>query len=278
MKQCIPRVIHQIWMQGKTVIPEKYADARKSWAVQNPELLIKVWDEVDLQFLIKGTHWVDVINMCEKMIQRADVYRCAILEYHGGIYVDMDMHSLKPIEPLLQDLDALEQDLALGYTSFKNTPVHSALACNNAWISSKANSKVWKEIVYPELLKRLHTRTLFDFLSPLWSTLRSAGPTAWTFFATKYPQHVHALPMEFFYSLKVVKGHAALHAKHTALLKPLSYCYHMQSGEWFKSWETLIIYSFIGNNWKITLFVLLLLLVLRTSKISKIIRVLLDNK
>ena len=278
MQQCIPRIIHQIWMQGKTIVPEKYTEARESWPLYNPELTIRVWDEVDLEALVKDTHWVNVINLCDKMIQRADVYRCAVLEFHGGIYVDMDMHSVKPIEPLLQELDLLDQDLALGYTSFKNTPFHSALACNNAWISSKANSDVWKRIVYPELLKRMHTRTCLDYLSPLWFTLRSAGPAAWTFLALTHYTHIHCLPMEFFYSLKVIKGHSSLTEKHASILKPLSYCYHMQSSEWFKSWESLIIYSFIGNNWKFTLAFILLLLMLRASKISKIVRVLLDNK
>jgi mannosyltransferase OCH1-like enzyme len=278
MQQCIPRVVHQIWMQGKTVIPEKYTEARKSWTLHNPELTLQLWDEVDLQSLVKGTHWVSVLNLCEKLIQRADVYRCAILEFQGGIYVDMDMHSLKSLEPLLQDLDSLEQDIALGYTSFQNTPLHSALACNNAWISSKPNSKVWKEKVYPELLKRMHTRTLLDFLSPAWSILRTAGPAAWTSLTQRYPTNIHALPREFFYSLKVIKGHSELSPHDTTLLKHLSYCYHMQSTSWLKSWESFLVYCFIGNNWKVTVGVLSLLVVWMVAKSSNILRGLLNNK
>ena len=247
-------------MQGKTVVPSKYTDARSTWPRVNPKIPVLVWDEVDLQTLVSGTHWEAVIQLCDTLIQRADVYRCAVLEAHGGIYIDMDMHAIKPLEPLLQELDQSSEDVALGSTSFAGTPLDHYLAVNNAWISSRKGSPVWKASVFPELLQRLHTKTLFDFLSPVYLVLRTAGPGAWTHLTRTY-KDFKVLPRDLFYSLRVVKGHTALTENDVEKLKHYSYAYHAQHSAWLSSWESLILAMFIGKRWIITLsFAVVLLL------------------
>jgi mannosyltransferase OCH1-like enzyme len=170
-------------MQGKTVVPSKYDAARSTWQPLHPNYEIKVWDEVDLQELVHGTKWQLAIDLCEKLIQRADVYRCAVLEAHGGVYIDMDMHAVKSLDALLLELDSSPEDIAVGLTSFSRTPLDFVLACNNAWISSRAHSTAWELVVFPELLKRLHIKSLLDSISPVWHVLRTAGPGAWTHLA-----------------------------------------------------------------------------------------------
>lgn len=241
-------------MQGKLSIPSKYKNAQHSWQVLHPTYSITVWDEHELEKVVKGTYWQHLIGRCSTLIQRADIYRCAILERFGGVYVDMDMYALKSLEPLLVDLDTCPFDVAVGQTSFWGTPLHSLLGLNNAWISARANSTFWKTIYYPHILLSLHQYTLLDMISPLYSVLKSAGPGAWTSFSSK----VKVLPQEYFYSLKKVKK-SLLTPDDIDLLKPLSYAYHMQEGDWITSWENLLIYSLIGNNWKYTLSLLLLL-------------------
>jgi hypothetical protein len=46
-------------------------------------------------------------------------------------------------------------------------------------------------------------------------------------------------------------------------LLPLSYCYHTQESAWLQSWESIILGMFIGNRWKITVSLLVLIIVLR---------------
>ena len=259
--QPIPRVFHQIWMQGKTVIPSKYTDAQLTWARVNPDIPVQIWDEVDLQTLVSGTHWEAAIPLCDTLIQRADVYRCAVLEVYGGIYLDMDMHAIKPMEPLLQELDQDAADIALGNTSFFGTPLDHYLAVNNAWISSRKGSSVWKQLVFPEVLRRLHTKTLFDFLSPVYLVLRTAGPGLWTHL-TRAHKSFKVLPRELFYSLRVVKGNTALTEADVDKLKHYSYAYHAQHSAWLSSWESLILAMFIGKRWIISLSVIGALLLL----------------
>jgi mannosyltransferase OCH1-like enzyme len=257
-RKLIPRAIHQIWMQGKLSIPSKYKNSKQSWHVLHPAYTITVWDEHDLEKLVHGSYWEELIAKCTTLIQRADIYRCAILERVGGVYVDMDMYALKSLEPLLVELDTSTFDIAVGQTSFWGTPLHSLLGLNNAWISARPNSEFWKKVYYPQILLSLHQYTLLDMISPLYGVLKTSGPGAWTSFSSK----VKVLPQEYFYSLKKVKK-SLLTPEDIDLLKPLSYAYHMQEGDWITSWETLLIQVFIGNNWKYTLFVLLLIVLYR---------------
>jgi mannosyltransferase OCH1-like enzyme len=247
-------------MQGQHV-PRRYQSARQTWPRINPEYSVKVWDEVDLAFLVKHTEWESIIERCETLIQRADVYRCAILEKYGGIYADMDMHAIKSLEPLRKECEESKQDIFIGYTSFQNTPLHWIMANNNALILAKPSSPVWPKI-RQELLKRLHTKTLSDFFSPLFTVIKTTGPGLWTHLANTCPE-IKSLPKEYFYSLSVIKGTDTLSLSDIDILKPFSYCYHTQAASWIESWESIVLSCFIGNRWKITVTLLVLLLVLR---------------
>jgi hypothetical protein len=246
-------------MQGKLSIPSKYKDAQLSWKDLHPEYEIRVWDESELEKLILGTYWTQLINKCTSLIQRADIYRCAILEKEGGVYVDMDMYALKSIEPLLQELDSLPTDISVGQTSFHGTPLHSLLAVNNAWISARKQSVFWKTVYFPHVLFSLHQFTLLDMLSPVFNVLKTAGPGAWTTLGHSTTS-IKILPQEYFYSLKKVKK-SVLSSEDIEMLKPLSYGYHRQDSGWMKSWESIVIQCFIGNNWKYSLFFCLLFII-----------------
>jgi mannosyltransferase OCH1-like enzyme len=255
----IPRKIHQIWMQGKLSIPFKYKDAQESWGKLHPNYNVIVWDEQDMENLCKGTYWTELIAMCSSLIQRADIYRCAVLERHGGVYVDMDMHALRSIEPLLKELEVLDSDIAVGETSFRHTPFNALLGVNNAFISAKQHSVFWKKIYYPHVLKSLHAFTVLDMMSPLYNVLHTAGPGAWTHISTS--EMVHVLPQEYFYSLKKVKKTKV--SKEDSELLSLSYAYHAQDSTWLTSWESFIIQAFIGNNWKITITLFLFIFLIQ---------------
>jgi mannosyltransferase OCH1-like enzyme len=258
----IPRIVHQIWMQGKQYIPDRYTSARNSWPQTNPKLKLVIWDEVDAAALVQHTEWENVIEKCDTLIQRADVYRCAILEKYGGIYIDMDMHAIKALEPLLIECDESICEVFIGYTSFQNTPLHYLLANNNAFIAAKQNSTLWPKL-RNECLKRLHAKTLLDALSPIHSVIKTTGPGLWTHLAKE--KTVKSLPREYFYSLRVIKGVNTLSAEDVEALKPFSYCYHTQAASWIESWESLVLYSFVGHRWKITLSLLSLLLLILVS-------------
>ena len=252
----IPKVIHQIWMQGKDAIPTKYSFARGTWQEKNPDWTIRVWDEIQLRELIKGTRWEATLPYTRRLIQRADIFRCAVLEKYGGVYVDMDMYCLKSLNDFI-DLGKIQ----VGETSFKGIPwIKKAMRLNNGIIFAPVNHSFWQQKFLPELLVRLQTHTWLDDIAPAWNTIRTTGPGLWSHFDGDAEVLIH--PQEYFYSLKKIKGHSGKLSKEDVSILKESYVYHMQDSVWLVSWEKYLLHAFIGNNWMISIPVLLICIVL----------------
>jgi len=248
----IPPVLHQIWMQGKDAVPAKYAAARATWAAVHPTWEIRVWDEADLTALVRGTPWESAVLLCRRLIQRADVLRCAVLERFGGVYADMDMYALKPLDPLLQD----DSHVQVGETTFQGVPlVHRVMRLNNGIILCPAGLPFWRTQFLPALMLRLHTNTLLDDLSPAWNTIRTTGPGLWSSLAASSSLIQH--PTHFFYALGIGKQQTAteLTPEQRKRMEG-SYVYHMQDSAWLDSWESFLVKSLIHKNWIITVSVL----------------------
>jgi mannosyltransferase OCH1-like enzyme len=94
----VPKVIHQIWIGGKP-IPAECGRWMASWKM-NKGWKIIVWDDkrVDNDNLsLSPTYWTSNFGY------RGDELRYAILQKYGGVYCDVDMECLKPIEPLIMN-------------------------------------------------------------------------------------------------------------------------------------------------------------------------------
>ena len=244
-------------MQGKDAVPIKYAAARATWPALHPDWEIRVWDEADLVALVTGTPWETALRLCRRLIQRADVLRCAVLERFGGVYADMDMYALKSLDPLLQS-----DSLQLGETTFQGVPfVHHVMRLNNGLLICPPGLPFWRSKFLPALLLRLQTHTLLDEVSPAWNTIRTTGPGLWSSFAGDPVLQVH--PVHFFYALGIGKQQTC---KELTLEQRkrmhASFTYHMQDSAWLDSWELFLVKAFIHKNWIITVSVLGSVLVL----------------
>lgn len=238
-------------MQGKDAVPDKYAAARETWTEVQPGWEIRVWDEADLSALVTGTQWEVALRLCRRLIQRADVLRCAVLERYGGVYADMDMYALKSLEPFL-----LEERIQVGETTFQGVPlVHRVMRLNNGIILSPPSLSFWKRDFLPALILRLQTHTLLDDLSPAWNTIRTTGPGLWSSFY----QHPSVLghPMHFFYALGIGKQQTSVKLTDEQVKRMQgSFVYHMQDSAWLDSWEFFLVKSLIHKNWIITVSIL----------------------
>lgn len=94
----IPKKIHYIWLGGKEE-PKILQKCKASWKKYCPEYEIIRWDESNLN-----------INCCEycknayeakKFAFASDVLRFDILSHEGGIYLDIDVELIKPIDDIL---------------------------------------------------------------------------------------------------------------------------------------------------------------------------------
>ena len=102
----IPKVIHYIWLGGKP-LPELVKKCMESWKKYCPDWEIKRWDESNLD-----------VNFCDycrdaykekKYAFASDVLRFKIIKENGGVYLDVDVELLKPLD------DLLNQKCFMGY-------------------------------------------------------------------------------------------------------------------------------------------------------------------
>ena len=89
----IPKIIHQIWYQGKEELPEWGKKYRESLTKVGPEWSLQLYDEDDCIKLIQDHYpWLlESFNSLPLRIMKIDFVRCLWLHKYGGFYMDVDI-------------------------------------------------------------------------------------------------------------------------------------------------------------------------------------------
>ncbi|WP_051199838.1 glycosyltransferase family 32 protein [Butyrivibrio sp. FCS006] len=118
-KPVIPKLIHAIWFSGDPM-PELYLRCLESWKKYAPDYEIKIWN--------METYKPDRCLFFEQAIEHknwafaSDYARADLLYRYGGIYMDLDVEMLRPIDDLLyndaymsfESLDRIECGSGMG--------------------------------------------------------------------------------------------------------------------------------------------------------------------
>ncbi len=97
-KKMIPGIIHGIWFSGEPM-PQLYQRCLGSWKKYAPDLEIRIWD--------LDSYKPDHCLFFEQAIEHknwsfaSDYARADLLYRYGGIYMDLDVEMLRPIDDLL---------------------------------------------------------------------------------------------------------------------------------------------------------------------------------
>jgi mannosyltransferase OCH1-like enzyme len=94
----IPKIIHQIWL-GPFNPPQKAMD---SWVRLHPSWEYHLWTEDNLPDLINQKAFDD----SDDLPQKSDILRYDLLYRFGGIFIDADEYCLRPIDELIDRLNA----------------------------------------------------------------------------------------------------------------------------------------------------------------------------
>mgnify|MGYP003118919978 CR=1 FL=1 len=115
--------LHQIWYSGN--IPDIFQKNINSLKNLHPDWNYKLWDETACRNLIKNYYnkFINTYDSFEFNIQRIDVAKLFILDYHGGLYSDLDIHFYKNIESLINNDVLLFND--------KNDNITNSIFYNN---------------------------------------------------------------------------------------------------------------------------------------------------
>lgn len=171
----VPRLVHQIWIQGADQVPAKYDGARAAWRAQ---MRVETWSGAELAEVVAAllpelADWFPR----QKVVVQSDVGRIALLALLGGIYADMDYVPVKSFERCLAHAERpwLPHVFIIGCTPIPGD------SFNNAMIASTRGNPVWAELVLPHLRETCHARAGLQYaLNPMLEVMEIAGPRFWT--------------------------------------------------------------------------------------------------
>lgn len=99
----IPKCIHYCWFGGNPM-PELMIQCIDSWKKMCHDYEIKRWDESN--FDINQNKYIREAYKCKKWAFVTDLVRLMIIYEYGGIYLDVDVELIKPLDELVENFDA----------------------------------------------------------------------------------------------------------------------------------------------------------------------------
>jgi mannosyltransferase OCH1-like enzyme len=124
----IPKIIHQIWIQGEENIPEHLCGNKYKITELHPEWQYILWDEISVLNLLKNTNkeWLKNYYKFHYLHQKVDYAKLIIIHIYGGIFIDMDAYAVQKLDSLFNKYD--EYDFVVSYVKEIN-PIANFLVC-----------------------------------------------------------------------------------------------------------------------------------------------------
>ncbi|KAL6249279.1 hypothetical protein RBB50_004342 [Rhinocladiella similis] len=156
-----PRKIWQSWKVDPLDFEERDLNCARSWVTKNPGYRYEVLtDDNDFQYVEthfgpNGLNRPDIVSVYQSLgakIVKADLLRYLVMYIEGGVYVDIDVEALKPIERFIPDRFA-EQDIDM----IIGVEVDQPQFANHPILGPKSRSFVqWTFACKPRLPVMLH--------------------------------------------------------------------------------------------------------------------------
>ncbi|KAG7096836.1 hypothetical protein E1B28_004245 [Marasmius oreades] len=140
----IPRILHQTWRTKK--VPQRWRSISQECREMMPDYEYMLWsDESSRQFIAEHYPWfLDTYNDYQYNIQRADAIRYFVLNHYGGVYLDLDIGCMHPLDPLLIHPVILPKTIPVGVSNdlmfaekghpFLAQTIHNLVTFDHSWI------------------------------------------------------------------------------------------------------------------------------------------------
>jgi len=207
--QRIPKYIHQIWLGKK--IPTELLQLTDTVRQYNPDYNYKLWTDDDINIFDDKTK--QQFNSTPNLGQRSDILRYAILEKHGGIYLDTDFTCHRSFDSLLH------VDFFIGIAYDKTPTLFNGLlgtAPGNTLIKSINNIL---EISYNDGMGVIRST------GPLYITDRIRNNY-------KVVEKFLALPVTYFYPFPNFSQDRIYGDDYKKYVKPETICTHLWHSRW----------------------------------------------
>jgi mannosyltransferase OCH1-like enzyme len=214
----IPRVIHQTWKVAE--VPAQFRDAQHSWRRQHPDWSYRLWTHADMDEFVRA-HYPQVWDLYRRypdQIQRCDAVRYMILHRLGGVYSDLDIVSLRPID------DLLDCDVMLP----KTDPI--GVSCD--LMAARPGHAFFAHLI--DQLPAAYARWQHWYIPRHFRVLLTTGPLFLTaqYRAFAGKQAIKILPPD----------------QYGAVPSPSSYLRHIPGNTW-AGWDTHV-FTFLNRHWR----------------------------
>ena len=128
----LERNIHQIWMQGSNKFPKKFQEYSKKTKDMHLKWNYMFWDENDIKNLMnEDEKWKTKYDTFIHLHQKVDFAKLAILYKFGGIVIDTDAYSIKPLDSLFDKYEDAKLIVSLIMRDFLPMGfIQSWMTCN----------------------------------------------------------------------------------------------------------------------------------------------------
>ncbi|KAH7075098.1 nucleotide-diphospho-sugar transferase [Paraphoma chrysanthemicola] len=120
----IPKKIWQTWKVGPLGFEQRDSDSAKTWPAKNPTYRYEVLtDDNALEYLewhygVHGLNRPDFVDLYRELnitIIKADLLRYLVMYAEGGVYADIDVEALRPVERFIPERYSPEEvDMIVG--------------------------------------------------------------------------------------------------------------------------------------------------------------------
>lgn len=143
----IPRIIHQTWRDEQ--VPERYRRYQESWRALHPGWHYRLWTDEALRAFVaaEAPSFLPIYDGYAQPICRVDAARYLVLERLGGVYADLDVECLRPLDPLLAEggfLIGREPDTHVAHAGAHKRGL-ATIPCPSV-IASVPGHPVWREV------------------------------------------------------------------------------------------------------------------------------------
>ncbi|KAF9247317.1 glycosyltransferase family 32 protein [Melanogaster broomeanus] len=140
----IPRILHQTWKSE--TLPSEWINISQECRDMMPDYEYMLWtDARSREFIAEHYPWfLDTFDNYKYVIQRADVIRYFVLHFYGGIYLDLDVGCMRPLDPLLVYPVILPKTIPVGLSNdlmfaekghpFLAQTIHNLVTFDHDWL------------------------------------------------------------------------------------------------------------------------------------------------
>lgn len=258
----IPLRLHQIWFQGADQLPPKYHSFQHSWRRHHPHWEYRLWDQLQIEHLVATCNDFirSVYAELPEMIQKIDLAKYLILQRYGGVYVDMDMECVQPLDGLFHqhphhklylaeiNIGCISNRFCLAMMVISAGQLRQGPYYNNAFFAVIPNHPIWDRVV-KDIASHIKSDRQHDFYIQ-----DSAGPMMLT-------RVIRTTPKLKFFSCPPSYFEPCDKFSHGTCNLQEAYAIHYYGNSWVSPVMKILVWIYTQSSRAIALFLLVGLII-----------------